>query len=52
MAMDLNKDGVVSWDDFEVLIKNFATLGNLPQDELEKFTDAMKVGIIILIVLE
>lgn len=43
MAIDLNNDGVVSWDDFEVLIKNFSALGNLSEEEIQKLTDALRV---------
>lgn len=41
-VLDLNKDGVVSWDDFEVLIRRFTDLGHLSPKELGKLTDAMR----------
>ena len=42
--MDLNNDGVVSWDDFQELIKKFTVMGNLQPSEVQSFTDALKVG--------
>ncbi|XP_042864547.1 sarcoplasmic calcium-binding protein-like [Penaeus japonicus] len=41
-VIDLNKDGVVSWDDFEVLIAKFTELGHLSPKEISKFTDALR----------
>ncbi|KAG0714536.1 Sarcoplasmic calcium-binding protein [Chionoecetes opilio] len=41
-VLDINKDGVVSWDDFETLIKNFTELGHLSSDEVASFTDAVR----------
>ena len=43
-VLDINKDGVVSWDDFETLIKKFTELGHLSPKEMESFTDALRVG--------
>lgn len=45
-VIDLNKDGVVSWDDFEVLIARFTELGHLSPKEISKFTDALRVRFI------
>ncbi|KAK8743805.1 hypothetical protein OTU49_001275 [Cherax quadricarinatus] len=40
--IDVNKDGVVSWDDFEALISRFKQLGHLSPEEVSKFTDAIR----------
>ncbi|XP_071551057.1 sarcoplasmic calcium-binding protein [Panulirus ornatus] len=40
--LDINKDGVVSWDDFEALIVKFKELGHLTPQEVGKFTDALR----------
>lgn len=42
-VLDVNKDGVVSWDDFETLIVKFKELGHLTPQEVGKFTDALRV---------
>ncbi|KAG7157816.1 Sarcoplasmic calcium-binding protein-like, partial [Homarus americanus] len=39
---DVNKDGVVSWDDFEALIGKFKELGHLSPKEVGKLTDALR----------
>jgi len=39
---DINNDGVVSWDDFEVLIARFSDIGHLTQEETVAFRDAMQ----------
>ncbi|XP_047474754.1 sarcoplasmic calcium-binding protein-like isoform X2 [Penaeus chinensis] len=41
-VIDINKDGVVSWDDFEVLIARFTELGHLSPKEISKFRDALR----------
>uniref|UniRef100_A0A0P4WIN3 EF-hand domain-containing protein n=1 Tax=Scylla olivacea TaxID=85551 RepID=A0A0P4WIN3_SCYOL len=41
-VLDINKDGVVSWDDFETLIKKFTELGHLSPEEVGNFTDALR----------
>ncbi|XP_064087725.1 sarcoplasmic calcium-binding protein-like [Macrobrachium nipponense] len=40
--MDVNKDGVVSWDDFEALVGKFAHFGHLSEKEISRFTDALR----------
>lgn len=49
LVLDINKDGMVSWDDFEALIANFKRLGNLSPKEVEKFTDTLRVSVVILL---
>ncbi|CAL4095433.1 unnamed protein product, partial [Meganyctiphanes norvegica] len=44
MVFDINNDGVVSWDDFEVLISRFTDLGNLSQDQANTFREEMKLA--------
>lgn len=41
--MDVNKDGVVSWDDFDQMITRFNTVGLLQESEKQSFEDAIKV---------
>jgi len=45
MTMDVNKDGVVSWDDFEHVIKKFKATGVLQPEELTSLENALKVAI-------
>ncbi|XP_068217633.1 sarcoplasmic calcium-binding protein [Palaemon carinicauda] len=40
--MDVNKDGVVSWDDFEALVRKFSQFGHLSEKEIGRFTDALR----------
>lgn len=40
--LDVNKDGVVSWDDFDALITRFRELGRLTPQEVTNFTDALR----------
>ncbi|KAK4325040.1 hypothetical protein Pmani_004351 [Petrolisthes manimaculis] len=40
--LDINKDGVVSWDDFETLISKFKELGHLSPKEVANFTDVLR----------
>lgn len=42
VAMDVNKDGVVSWDDFEQMIQRFGTIGLLKPEEKQSFEDALR----------
>lgn len=42
VAMDVNKDGVVSWDDFEDMIRRFKATGILTGDELTSLENALK----------
>lgn len=41
---DVNNDGVISFEDFEELAKNFGALGNLTPQEVEDFRAVMKVS--------
>ncbi|CAG0915572.1 unnamed protein product [Notodromas monacha] len=41
-AIDINKDGTVSWDDFEELVKRFETLGNMNKDQAESFRKVLQ----------
>jgi hypothetical protein len=43
VAMDVNKDGVVSWDDFEQMIKRFNETGLLKDEQKQSFEEAVKV---------
>lgn len=40
--LDVNKDGVISYDDFQYLSKNFASLGHLKADAQAEFDEALK----------
>ncbi|XP_065090345.1 sarcoplasmic calcium-binding protein-like [Ochlerotatus camptorhynchus] len=40
--LDVNKDGVISYDDFMLLTEKFASMGHLDQAEKEEFRDIMK----------
>ena len=42
--IDLNQDGIVSWDDFQVLITRFSKVGNFSPVELDRFINALKVS--------
>ncbi|XP_018023387.1 sarcoplasmic calcium-binding protein [Hyalella azteca] len=42
VAMDVNKDGVVSWDDFEQMIKRFNETGLLKDEQKQSFEEAVK----------
>lgn len=39
---DINKDGVISFDDFMILADKFGDLGHLNPDEIEEFKSIMK----------
>lgn len=41
--MDLNKDGVVSWDDFKMLGDRFIELGHLTPKQQTNFREILKV---------
>nr|CAI5829549.1 unnamed protein product [Callosobruchus analis] len=41
--LDLNKDGVISYDDFKILAERFINLGHLQQEDVEKFQTLVKV---------
>jgi len=41
--MDLNKDGVVSWDDFNMLGDRFIELGHLTSKQETEFRKTLKV---------
>ena len=41
--MDVNNDGVVSWDDFEQMVQRFDALGFLTEQEKTNFREALKV---------
>jgi len=43
--MDLNKDGVVSFDDFKMLGDRFIELGHLTTEQQSEFRNTMKVPI-------
>lgn len=40
--LDVNNDGVISYDDFQLVTQNFAALGNLKADAQQEFNDVMK----------
>ncbi|CAH1987726.1 unnamed protein product, partial [Acanthoscelides obtectus] len=40
--LDLNKDGVISFDDFKILAERFINLGHLQQEDIQKFQDLVK----------
>ncbi|KAF2368692.1 EF-hand domain [Trinorchestia longiramus] len=42
VAMDVNRDGFVSWDDFEQIIKRFTETGLLTGDQRHSFEEAVK----------
>jgi hypothetical protein len=41
--LDVNKDGVISFDDFQLLADKFGSLGNLTDDEFKEFRCIMQV---------
>lgn len=41
--LDVNKDGVLSFDDFKLLSDNFINLGHLSSEQAEEFRDCIKV---------
>ncbi|XP_076048114.1 sarcoplasmic calcium-binding protein isoform X2 [Oratosquilla oratoria] len=42
VAIDVNKDGVVSWDDFEIIVKNFENNGSLAPTELNRLREELR----------
>lgn len=40
--LDVNKDGVISYDDFQVLAENFVALGHLKPDAEKEFREVLK----------
>lgn len=40
--LDVNNDGVISYDDFQVLAQNFADLGHLKPDAEMEFREVLK----------
>lgn len=41
--MDINNDGVISYDDFMLLAEKFGSLGSFTHEGLEEFRGVMKV---------
>lgn len=46
--LDVNKDGVISFDDFQLLADRFVNLGHMPDDKAQEFRNLIKVVIIII----
>ena len=42
--LDVNKDGVISYDDFMLLGERFANLGHLTNDEKKEFQQVLNVS--------
>jgi hypothetical protein len=42
-VIDINKDGVISYDDFIILEGRFVSLGHLSENQQREFKDALKV---------
>jgi hypothetical protein len=42
-VIDINKDGIVSYDDFIILAERFVTLGHLSEKQQREFQDVLKV---------
>jgi Ca2+-binding EF-hand superfamily protein len=42
-VIDVNKDGIVSYDDLILLAERFATLGHLSENQEEELQDVLKV---------
>ena len=45
LAMDVNRDGVVSWDDFDQMVRRFKENGVLNEKELSSLEGALKVSV-------
>lgn len=43
--LDINKDGVISYDDFLILAEKFGDLGHLKPEALTEFREVMKVSL-------
>lgn len=41
--LDVNKDGIISYDDFKLLADRFVRLGNLPTDQQIEFYEIIEV---------
>lgn len=41
--LDVNNDGVISFDDFQLLAKNFVSLGHLTPEAEAEFRDVLKM---------
>lgn len=42
-VMDVNKDGTVSWDDFQVMADKFSQLGHLDQQQQQEFAKQLRL---------
>lgn len=42
--LDVNKDGVIAFDDFQLLAKRFQDLGHLDEDQAEEFRSVIRVS--------
>jgi hypothetical protein len=42
-VIDVNKDGIVSYDDFFILAERFVTLGHLSENQEREFQDILQV---------
>jgi hypothetical protein len=42
-VIDINKDGIVSYDDFIILAERFGSLGHLTENQQREFQDVLKV---------
>lgn len=40
--LDINNDGVISYDDFQILAQNFVALGHLKPDAEKEFREVLK----------
>lgn len=43
--LDLNKDGVISFDDFKLLVDGFVNLGHLSEKHTKEFYQVIQVRI-------
>lgn len=41
--LDLNKDGVISYDDYQILVKRFSDLGHLNKEQADEFASVVRV---------
>ena len=41
--LDINKDGVISFDDFKILVDRFIYLGHLDLHQQEEFNEVVQV---------
>lgn len=42
--LDVNKDGIISYDDFKLLADKFVQLGHLPEKQQHEFYKIIEVG--------